>query len=62
MMKKHIEQGALDMTRCDFSARSARDEMGHIIGSSEQGSKQVSLFFFCCGPHVCVFSGHHDGW
>ena len=27
--------GALDMTHCDFSARSARDEMRHIIGSSE---------------------------
>ena len=26
---------ALDMTHCDFSARSARDEMRHIIGSSE---------------------------
>ena len=23
------------MTHCDFSARSARDEMRHIIGSSE---------------------------
>ena len=27
--------GALDMTHCDFSAKSARDEMRHIIGSSE---------------------------
>ena len=27
--------GALDMTHCDFSARAARDEMRHIIGSSE---------------------------
>ena len=27
--------GALDMTHCDFSVRSARDEMRHIIGSSE---------------------------
>ena len=27
--------GALDMTHCDFSARSPRDEMRHIIGSSE---------------------------
>ena len=27
--------GALDMTHCDFSARSARDEMRHIFGSSE---------------------------
>ena len=26
---------ALDMTNCDFSVRSARDEMKHIIGSSE---------------------------
>ena len=26
---------ALDMTHCEFSARSARDEMRHIIGSSE---------------------------
>ena len=26
---------ALDMTHCDFSARAARDEMRHIIGSSE---------------------------
>ena len=29
--------GALDMTHCDFSVRSARDEMRHIIGSSEPG-------------------------
>ena len=27
--------GALDMTHCDFSVRSARDEMRHTIGSSE---------------------------
>ena len=27
--------GALDMTHCDFSARSAPNEMRHIIGSSE---------------------------
>ena len=27
--------GALDMTNCDFSERRARDEMRHIIGSSE---------------------------
>ena len=27
--------GALDMTHCDFSGRPARDEMRHIIGSSE---------------------------
>ena len=27
--------GALDMTNCDFSGRRARDEMRHIIGSSE---------------------------
>ena len=27
--------GALDMTNCDFSERRARDEMTHIIGSSE---------------------------
>ena len=27
--------GALDMTHCDFSMRSAREEMRHIIGSSE---------------------------
>ena len=27
--------GALDMTHCDFSVRSARDETRHIIGSSE---------------------------
>ena len=27
--------GALDMTNCDFSERPAREEMGHIIGSSE---------------------------
>ena len=27
--------GTLDMTHCDFSARAARDEMRHIIGSSE---------------------------
>ena len=27
--------GALDMTHCDFSRRPARDEMRHIIGSSE---------------------------
>ena len=27
--------GALDMTRCDFSARAAWDEMRHIIGSGE---------------------------
>ena len=27
--------GALDITHCDFSARSARDDMRHIIGSSE---------------------------
>ena len=27
--------GALDVTRCDFSVKSARDEMRHIIGSSE---------------------------
>ena len=27
--------GALDMTHCDFSGRSARDEMRHIIGSCE---------------------------
>ena len=27
--------GALDTTDCDFSRRSARDEMRHIIGSSE---------------------------
>ena len=20
------------------------------------------LLFFCCGLHVCTFSGHHDGW
>ena len=26
--------GALDMTQCDFSVRSARDEMRHITGSS----------------------------
>ena len=26
---------ALDMTHCDFSVKSARDEMRHIIGSSE---------------------------
>ena len=43
-----LSAGALDMTHCDFSARSARDEMRHIIGSSEpdvnhwvrQGSEQ----------------------
>ena len=22
----------------------------------------VAFCFFCCGPHVCAFSGHHDGW
>ena len=27
--------GALDMTHCDFNVRSAREEMRHIIGSSE---------------------------
>ena len=27
--------GALDMTHCDFSAKTARDEMRHIIGGSE---------------------------
>ena len=27
--------GALDMTHCDFSARAVRDQMRHIIGSSE---------------------------
>ena len=27
--------GALDMTHCDISVRSARDELRHIIGSSE---------------------------
>ena len=27
--------GALDMTNCDFSEKPARDEMRHIIGSSE---------------------------
>ena len=27
--------GALDMTHCDFSRRPVRDEMRHIIGSSE---------------------------
>ena len=27
--------GALDMTHCDFSARSEQDEARHIIGSSE---------------------------
>ena len=27
--------GAFDMTNCDFSERGARDEMRHIIGSSE---------------------------
>ena len=27
--------GALDMMHCDFSVRSARDEMRHIIGSSK---------------------------
>ena len=27
--------GALDMTHCDFSVKSARDEMRHIFGSSE---------------------------
>ena len=27
--------GALDLTHCDFSVKSARDEMRHIIGSSE---------------------------
>ena len=27
--------GALDMTNCDFNERPARDEMRHIIGSSE---------------------------
>ena len=27
--------GALDMTHCNFSGRSARDEMRQIIGSSE---------------------------
>ena len=27
--------GALDMTHCYFSVRSARDEMKHTIGSSE---------------------------
>ena len=30
-----LSAGGLDMTHCDFSARSARDEMRHIIGSSE---------------------------
>ena len=34
------------MTRCDFSGRAARDEMRHIIGSSEPdvviGSDKVS--------------------
>ena len=29
--------GALAMTHCDFSERLARDEMRHIIGSSEPG-------------------------
>ena len=28
-------EGTLDMTNCDFSERRARDEMRHIIGSSE---------------------------
>ena len=27
--------GALDVTHCDFSVRSARDEMRHNVGSSE---------------------------
>ena len=27
--------GALDLTNCDFSVRSARDEMRHVTGSSE---------------------------
>ena len=22
----------------------------------------VAFLFFCCGPHVCTFNGHHDGW
>ena len=30
--------GALDMTHCDFIVRSARDEMRHIIGSSDPTS------------------------
>ena len=30
-----LSAGALDMTHCDFSVRSARDEMRHIIGSTE---------------------------
>ena len=30
-----LNWGALDMTHCAFSAKSARDEMRHIIGSSE---------------------------
>ena len=30
-----LSAGALDMTHCDFSVRSARNEMRHIVGSSE---------------------------
>ena len=30
-----LSAGAFDMTHCDFSARLARDEMRHVIGSSE---------------------------
>ena len=22
----------------------------------------VAFCFFCCGPYVCTFSGHHDEW
>ena len=30
-----LSAGALDMTHCDFCVRLARDEMRHVIGSSE---------------------------
>ena len=23
---------------------------------------RCGLLLFCRGPHVCAFSGHHDGW
>ena len=43
--------GALDMTNCDFSERRARDEMRHIIGSSEPdviiGSDKDHIEFLC---------------
>ena len=44
-------------------ATSGTGQDGHVKGCAGKSRLKAGVaFFFCCGPHVCAFGGHHDGW